>query len=237
MFMRFTFRDKELEADFAAYFGTRQSQTSFLLSAVMALVWTARFGSLQNRNVPFAAMLSAIYTTMIVVHTSSAVTILRNASVCSSETRKAKIWILDTTACMLTVILCIGRGDLKHGPKSSVLLVSSPLVVYSIHGWSVPFAGFRLVADLYLHAINLQVYITMKIQQERAQDGPCNVLAVLKTGCVLFCINSIIPLMVNLVYEARIRSAFLAQRGLSQQTLPYFWLTVLKKALHAQVDA
>ena len=230
--MRLTFREKELEADFAAYFGFRQAQTSFLLSAVMTLVWTARLGSLQNKNVPLVALLSAIYTTMITVHISSAVTILRNASVCSPETRKAKIWLLDLVACMSTVILWVGRGDLKHGSKSSLLLVSSPLIVYSIHGWSVPFAGFRLVADLLLHALNLQVYILMKIQQEWAQDDPLNVLAVLKTGFILFCFNSILPLMINLMYEAHVRSAFLAQRGLSQQRLPYFWLAVLKKALY-----
>lgn len=234
--MRLTFRDKALEADFAAYFGFRQSQTTFLLSAVMTLVWAARLGSLQNKNVPFVAMLSAIYTTMIIVHTSVAVTILRNASVCSSETTKAKFWLLDAIACMFTVILFVGREDLKHEPKPSLLLVSSPAVVYSIHGWSVPFAGFRLVADFFLHALNLQAYITMRVQQEWALGNPIDVLAVLKTGCIVFC-NSIIPLLVNLVYEANVRSAFLAQRGLSQQTMPCFWLTVLKKGLYVQVEA
>lgn len=235
--MRLTFQDEELEADFAAYFGFRQSHTSFLLSAIMTLVWAARFANLQIKNVPFATMLSALYTTMIIIHTSIAVSILRNASVCSSETRKAKIWLLDAIACMFTVILCVGRGDLRHEPKPSYLLVSSPVVVYSIHGWSVPFAGFRLIADLSLHALNLQVYITMKIQQEWAQGGPIDMLAVLKTGCVLFCFNSIIPLVVNLVYEANVRSIFLAHRGMSQQRLPLFWVAVLKRVLYAEVDA
>ena len=237
VFMRLTFRDKALEADFAAYFGFRQSQTTFLLSAVMTLVWVARFGSLQTKNVPFGAMLSAVYTTMIIVHTSVAVIILRNASVCSSETRKARIWLLDAMACMFTVILFVEREDLRHEPKRSLLLVSSPVIVYSIHGWSVPFAGFRLVADLFLHALNLQAYVTMKIQQKWVQGGPIDVLGDLKTGCIVFCFNSIIPFLVNLVYEANVRSAFLAQRGLSQQILPYFWLTVLKKGLYVQMGA
>ena len=235
--MRLTFVSKELEADFAAYFGIRHRQTSFLLSTVMALVWAARLGSLQNKHVPFVAMLSAVYMTMVIVHTFGAITVLRDASVCCSETRKAKVWLVDAIACMFTVILFVGRADVKHEPTPSLLLVSSPIVVYSIHGWSVPFAGFRLVADMSLHALNLQAYMTMKIQQEWARGGPIDVVAVLKTACAAFCFSSIFPLMVNVVYEANIRSAFLAQRGLPQRRLPYFWVAVLKNSLYAEADA
>ena len=234
--MGLTFRNKELEADFAAYFGFRCRVPSFLLSAVMTLVWTTSFSSLQNKDVPFVMVLSAIHMTMTLIHAFIAVTILRNASVCCSESRKAKIWVLDAIACMFTVILFFEREDLRrHGAKPSLLLVSSPMVVYSIHGWSVPFAGFRLIADLCLHALNLQVYITMKIQQEWVRSDPVDLLACLKTGLLAFCLNCLLPLMVNLVYEANVRSAFLAQRGLSQRRLRPFWQTVLKYSDYAEV--
>ena len=236
--MELTFRNKELEADFAAYFGYRCRLTTFLLSAVMTVVWTTRFSSIQSKNMPFVSMLSAIHIFMAAVHAFSVVTILRNASVCCSETRKAKIWVLDAVACMFTVILFVERDDLRwHDTKPSLLLVSSPIVVYSIHGWAVPFAGFRLIADLCLHALNLQMYIIMKFQQEWACAEPTDMLGVIETGCVAFCFNSIVPLMVNLVYEANIRSAFLTQHGLSQAKLRDFWLTVLKYSFYAEVPA
>ena len=236
--MDLTFRDEELEADFAAYFGYRCRLSTFLLSAVMTVVWTTRLSSIQSKSLPYASMLSAIYSSMTFVHAFSVVIILVKASVCCSETRKAKIWVLDAAACMFTVILFVEREDWTlDGAKPSLLLMSSPIVVYSIHGWSVPFAGFRLAADLCLHALNLQVYITMKFQQEWARADPTDMSAVVKTGCALFCFNSIIPLVVNLLYEAQVRSAFLAQRRLSQQKLRGFWLTVLKYSFYTEVPA
>ena len=236
--MELTFRDKELEADFAAYFGFRCRLPTFLLSAVMTMVWTTRFASVQDKNFPFVTMLSAIYMAMTVVHAFCAVSMLRDGSVCCSETRKAKLWVLDAVVCMFTVIMFVERHDLKRqGTKPSLLLVSSPMVVYSIHGWSVPFAGFRLIADFCLHALNLQVFITMKFQQEWSRADPIDMLAVLKTGCLAFCFNTFIPLMVNLVYEGNVRSAFLTQRGLSQSRLRYFWLTVLKYSSYVEVPA
>ena len=236
--MDLTFRNQELEADFAAYFGHRCRPSTFLLSAIMTVVWTTRVSNIQGTSLPFMGMLSAIDLMMTVVHAFSVVTILYNASVCCSETRKARIWVLDAVACMFTVILFVEREDLRwDGAKPSLLLVSSPIIVYSIHGWSVPFAGFRLVADLCLHALNLQVYIIMKFQQEWARADPTDILAVVKTSCVAFCFNSIAPLMVNLVYEANVRSAFLAQRGLSQRKLSGFWLTMLKYSFYVEAPA
>ena len=236
--MALTFRNKELEADFAAYFGLRHCQTSCLLSVVMTLVWTARFGSLHIHSIPFVTMLTAIYSTMTTVHAFTAVAILRNASVCCSESRKAKIWVLDAIACMFTVIMFVDQEDsTRQGSKPSLLLVSLPIVVYSVHGWSIPFAGFRLVADLCLHALNLQVYVIMKFQQEWVRNGSIDTLAVLKMGCVAFCCNTLIPLTLNLVYEANVRSAFLTHRRLSQRRLPNFWLAVLKNSFYAEASS
>ena len=135
---------------------------------------------------------------------------------------------------MITVVMFVEREDLTcHGSRVSLLWVSSPIVMYSVHGWSVPFAGFRFVADIFLHALNLQIYAIIRLQHEWIRVGPVDILGALNTGCWMFCLDGLLPLMVNLFYEANVRSAFLASRGLSQRELGRFWLTVLKYSFYA----
>ncbi len=227
--MPLTFGSTELEAEFAAYFGSRCRVPSFLLSTVMALIWMTRLSSLQTRLVPFRAALSAIFAILAAVHSFNAFAILCNATVCCSESRKAKVLVMDALACMVTVVMYVERQELAiDGSKSSMLLVSSPFVVYSIHGWSVPFAGFRFVADLFLHTLNLQIYLIMRLQQEWMRAGPADFWAAFTTAIPIFCICSLIPLMINLFYEANVRSAYLTERRLSQRRMGRFWLTILK---------
>lgn len=233
-----TFRNAELEADFASYFGFRCRVPSFLLAAVLTLIWATRLSSLHDAAFPFRVILSVVFATMTMIHCFTAIAILRNASVCCSESRKAKLLVLNAMACMITVVMFVEREDLgRHGSKVSLLWVSSPIVVYSIHGWSVPFAGFRFVADIFLHALNLQIYVIMRVQHEWIRPGPADILGALSTGFVMFCVDALLPLMLNLFYEANVRSAFLASRGLSQRRLGLFWLKVLKYSFYAEISA
>ncbi len=226
--MSLTFRSKELEAEFAAYFGFRCRVPSFLLSTFMALIWMTGLFSLQTRVIPFRVGLSSIFAIMAAVHSFNAVTILRNAAVCCSEKTKAKMLVLDALACMFTVVLFVERHELKiSGNKPSLLLVSSPFVVYAIHGWSVPFAGFRFVADLFLHSLNVQIYVIMRIQQEWMRSSPIDYQSAAGRAFSAFCVCSIIPLMVNLFYEANVRSVYLTMRGLPHRQLGGFWLYIL----------
>lgn len=233
--MGLTFADKDLEAEFAAHFGFRCRVPSFLLTTVMAVIWLTRLSSLHTRLLPFKAVLSTVFAIMAVTHSFCALAILRNAAVCSSERRKAKILVVDALACMITVMMYVEREELiRHGRKSSLLLVSSPFVVYSIHGWSVPFAGFRLVADISLHILNLQIYLFMRVQQEWVHEGPSDYWAVAKSAMTAFCVCSVVPLMINLFYEAHVRSQYLNMRRCRQSQMGRFWHTILKYSFYIE---
>lgn len=221
------FKSRALEADFAGHFGYRCRVPSFLLSTVLGLIWLTRFLSVQVRLVPYRHALSVLCVVMATVHSFNAVAILRFPAVCCVEARKIKLFVADALACMFTVVVYVGREELtREGLQSSMLLVSSPLVVYSIHGWSLPFAGFRFAADLFLHGLNFQMYVIMRIQQELTRSGPVSFIAVAKSAFAAFCICSLIPLFVNLFYEANIRSSYLTQRRLTQAFMGPFWQTV-----------
>lgn len=219
----FTFDTKEFEAEFAAHFGIRCSIPSFLLSTVMALIWTTRLISLQTRVVSFNAPLSCTFAGMAALHSFNAVAILRNAAVCCSESRKAKLLLLDAMVCMITVITYVGR---QEDIKSSALL-SSPFVLYAIHGWSIPFAGFRFVADLFLHSLCLQIYVILQLQQASMHAGLTNYWIIPRRAVLAFCACSLIPLLVNLCYEANVRLSYLNMRRVSPRRLGRFWLTIL----------
>ena len=220
-----TFDSKEFEAEFAAHFGLRCSTPSFLLCTVMALIWMTRLSSLQTKVVSFSLPLSCMFAIMAALHSFNAVAILRNAAVCCSESRKAKLLLLDAVVCMITVVTYVGRHD---GSRSSLLLLSSPFILYAIHGWSIPFAGFRFVADLYLHGLCLQIYVILQMQQEWMHSGLSNYWIIPGRALLAFCVCSLVPLLVNLCYEANVRLSFLNMRRVSPRQLGRFWLTVLR---------
>lgn len=164
------------------------------------------------------------FAVMTALHSFNAVAILRNAAVCCSESRKAKLLLLDAVVCMITVVTYVGRHD---GSKSTLLLLSSPFVLYAIHGWSIPFAGFRFVADLYLHTLCLQMYVILQIQQEWMHAGLRNYWVIPGRAALAFCVCSVIPLLVNLCYEASVRSSYLHMRRVPPRRLGHFWRSIL----------
>lgn len=104
-----------------------------------------------------------------------------------------------------------------------------------VHGWAIPFGGFRLSADIYLHLLNVQVYLFTKLQFHGMHNTtwpmpPTALLALLT--CTL------IPVAINIVFEANIRAAYLARRNLSPNHLSNFWHQVLRwgVATRAQAD-
>lgn len=90
---------------------------------------------------------------------------------------------------------------------------------------AVPFGGFRLSADVYLHALNLQLYLLSKFQMQGFSKERCPTLY---SAAAAFCVFTLVPVAINIAYEANARSAYLARRNLPHNDLNNFWQQVLR---------
>ena len=93
-----------------------------------------------------------------------------------------------------------------------------------MHFAAVPFGGFRLSADLYLHLLNLQVYFITKVQMHGVHR---DVWPSLPAAFAAFCVFTLLPIGMNVAFEANVRSQYLARRNLPQTHLTKFWRGVL----------
>ena len=191
---------------------------------------------------------------MAILHFLNTVAIYRKPSVCCGEKRKAMIGVLDSLCCMVMVLVCSNRADVARSSTPARLIISTPFMIFSIHGWAgklsgiaasatrrvwracgvalfknsscnqpvcclaVPFGGFRLSADIFLHLLNLQVYLFTKLQIQGVHSWP-----IISTALLAFVTCTLMPVMLNVVFEANIRANYLARRNLSSQHLGTFW--------------
>ena len=101
--------------------------------------------------------------------------------------------------------------------------------------WSaVVFGGFRLSADLYLHFLNLQVYAfsKFKLQGNYKESWPT-----LTNAFAAFCIFTVLPISINIFYEANERTNFLHSQRIPQNKLGSFWKFVLKWGVTSSIAA
>lgn len=117
---------------------------------------------------------------------------------CSSERWKGYMYMADLAGCTASVVLTSGR-------LSAPLTTSS--FVHTMHGWVIPFAGFRLSAACLLHAVNFQCYLMVKVS-EAFSGNPWSVRRLLRDATCLLLFNGVLPMLLNIGYEARQRSRF-----------------------------
>ena len=120
---------------------------------------------------------------------------------CCSERWKGYVFVADLAACTVSVVL-------TSGSSSTPLTTSS--FVHTVHGWFTSFAGFRLSAECLLHVVNFQCYLMMRVS-EVLSGSPWNARGQLWDSMCLLVLNCIVPMLVNIGYEARQRSKFSAR--------------------------
>lgn len=133
-----TFRDKELELNFASHFGWQCRVPTFLLSLVLCLIWTTRLVSAQGKtDVPHIWFVLGVLLAMASMHLFNTIAIYKNPAVCCGEKRKAMVLILDAVCCMVMVMFYSqDTGMNEDVPAPARLIINTPFMVYGIHGWA-----------------------------------------------------------------------------------------------------
>ena len=154
--------------------------------------------------------------------------IMRQPKACCFEDWKGYMFVADLAACTVAVILTAGRNPVP---------MTTSVIVHTVHGWLTPFAGFRVSAVCYLHALNMQCFCVMKFS-ELFTGGSWTVRRFVLDSLLLFVVNAVMPVLINIRYEARQRSKFSEQHG--AESMQPVWETILSlqqkaSAVHAQV--
>ena len=104
------------------------------------------------------------------------------------EKGKAQLIMCDLTACMVIVLLA--RTHVAFP------VVFSPLLVFAVHGWAIPFASCRLVSDIYLHLLNMLVLLLLMNEQAVSTGVALGWIHALT--CLT--LASILPAVANLIF-------------------------------------
>ena len=172
---------------------------------VMAVIWILRLAVSYQKCTPQGAigcsMVGCICSMMSSCHQCAAVLSWYRVGWGMRETGKARYILCDLTACMVIVILARDHVSFP--------VVFSPILVFTLHGWAVPFASCRLAVDIYLHALNLFVLMMLMLEQHMSAAAGLawsKVLAGVTCACI-------VPGIANTLFEARCRAAFMHSRG------------------------
>ena len=177
---------------------------------------------------------------------------MQNPSVCREEKRKARYLVVDAACCMVTILIMSGNTQVAEQAYFPARVVSTPFMVYAIHGCAgktaalalylcrsmfcacsgshvcdcaVVLGGFRVSADVYLHFLNVQVYVITKVT---LRGGFTELWPTVPDASAAFCVCTLLPLTIAALTEAKERSDFLHRQHLSQEKLGAFWTFVLK---------
>ena len=93
---------------------------------------------------------------------------------------------MDALACMLTLVVTAERQGLSLEGSKPKLLAFSPFMVYAIHGWCPPFAGFRFVIGIFSRPSNLDILAILQVHQEWIRPSPRECWATVATFFWLF---------------------------------------------------
>ena len=212
--MSLSFPDPETELVFASRFSSTMTGVAWKMNLVMAIIWMLRLAIGYQKCSPQGAvgcsLVGVLCAMMSACHQCTAVLSYHRVGWGLHEAGKACYILCDLTACMIIVLLAKDHVGFP--------IVFSPVLVFALHGWAVPFAGCRLAVDVYLHALNLFVLLLlMTDQQLRTLPGVSCVTLFLS---VIFAL--VLPGSANVLYEARCRAEFIRSRG-EVNTLNSFW--------------
>lgn len=210
------FVNNDEEAQFSVFYGLQYRSTYLLQTLLMICIWLIR-------GYHFYVDVATIQRDCLLVLAFMAVAlqslsfwkIWQNPDYCS-ELRKALTFVGDLTLCMIAVLLSGGMG---HVP------FTTSAIVHSVHGWGSMAGGFRLPAQLLLHLINMECYVLMA-SQHIAGTGPNGFFRIIGCALGLVIVNSLVPSLINLMYEARQRALFIKKFDLDKQMQPA-WAFVL----------
>lgn len=213
---RLEYNDKEQESRFSEFFGLKYRSTALLLTLLLTCIWAIRgyhYYFLTDKMA--GACLTALAVVSAVLQIHHAWYIIRDPSSWCSESSRGYLFVADLTACTAAVVFTANYAPAPF---------TSSIYVHSIHGWCTPFAGFRLSADCLLHALNLQCFLIMSFS-ETLQGSGVSAARLCSNSVKLVLLNAILPMAINLRYEAKHRIQFSKQNG-HEQVQP-LWLRAL----------
>ena len=212
--MSLSFPDQETEQVFASRFARTMTGVAWRMNVVMAAIWMLRLAIGYQKCSPQGAvgcsLVGVLCAMMSACHQCTAVLSYHRVGWGLHEAGKACYILCDLTACMIITILA------KDHVRFPIMF--SPVLVFALHGWAVPFAGCRLAVDIYLHALNF--FVLMLLMTDRQLRTLPSVTCVTLSLSVIFAL--IVPGSANVLYEARCRAAFMRSRG-ELNTLSSFW--------------
>ncbi len=214
--MDLIFLDPETEHLFASQFASTTTGVAWRMNVVMAVVWMLRLAISYQKCSPQGAvgcsLVGVICAMMSACHQCTAVLSWYRVGWGLHEAGKACYILCDLSACMIIVILAHDHVGFP--------VVFSPVFVFVLHGWAVPFAGCRLAVDINLHALNMFVLMLLMTDQQLRSSVSCSWITVVSS--VIFAL--ILPGSVNVLYEARCRAEFVQSSG-HLNLLNSFWST------------
>ena len=186
---------------------------------MMAVIWMLRLAIGYQKCSPQGtvgcSLVGVMCAMMSACHQCTAVLCYHRVGWGLHEAGKACYILLDLTACMIIVILARDHVGFP--------IVFSPVLVFALHGWAVPFAGCRLAVDMYLHALNIFVLMLLMTDQQLRKLPSVSCVTLLSSA--IFAL--IVPGSANVLYEARCRAEFMQSRG-QVNTLSSFWSNAAK---------
>ena len=143
--------------------------------------------------------LTALAVVAVALHFRLTYHILNHPEFSASECSKAVVYLADLTSCMVAGLLTAGRSPASF---------TSSGVVHTVHGWATAFAGFRLSAHWSLHSINLFCYVVMQLPCAMHSES-LSFLGCVTDSLKLVPFNAILPMLINMLHEARQRAKLL----------------------------
>ena len=212
--MQLTFPDPRTALHFATQFALQTSGIAWRWNLIMAFIWMLRLAVSFHKCYPQGSLERSLVGTLCActgcAHQSTAMLSWYPVGWGQHELGKAQLILCDLIACMVIVLLA--RTHVAFP------VVFSPFLVFAVHGWAIPFASCRLVADIYLHLVNMLVLLLLMIEQAVSTGVALSWIRALT--CLT--LASILPAVTNLLFEARCRSAFMRNRG-QLHLLGAFW--------------
>ena len=204
------------EARFTKYFGLQYRLTNLLLCFVLSVIWLIRgyhfYVGVEEPQGMCCAVLALAAFALQLYQIRCFISV--PSETCCSERWKGYMFVADLAACTVSVIL-------TSGSSSAPLTTSS--FVHTVHGWFTSFAGFRLSAECLLHVVNFQCYLMMRVS-EVLSGSPYNARRQLWESMCLLMLNCVVPILVNIGYEARQRSKFSAQDNVEGIKPAWAWI-------------
>lgn len=200
------FADPLEEARFSSYYGSQYRSTYLVQTSLMICIWVIRACHFYRADSSFQRdSLIVLAACAVILHGSNIWEVKGNPATCT-EYRKALGFIGDLTLCMVAVIWSAGIRPVPF---------TTGTVVHVVHGWGSMAGGFRLSAQSLLHLLNLEAYVLLS-SQGLAGTGLHGCIKMVGGTIALLLVDSVLPIMINLAYEARQRAAYIAKYNLDE---------------------